>query len=298
MEPVQVGERTYYFAFSSIIGVYLLKGGKCCLIDSGERLIDTKTAVAELNDRGYMVSDVLSTHFHPDHCAGHQYLVEKVGCRLWASFTESLFLENPILSPLILYGATPFRVLKNRFLMGSEVKVTRRVEPGVTDVDGSEFTVLDLRGHTAGQLGWMTPDKVLFVGDSLLPPHVLAETGFNYFFDIEAQRQTLARLKSIQHLAVISGHGIIDDLALSLKQNELLIDQYLNFIVEEISQGPLTVDDLAARVIFHFGLPVNHSQYFLIRSTVAAYIAYLHNNRKITSQIRDGKVVFFLREEN
>jgi hydroxyacylglutathione hydrolase len=83
---------------------------------------------------------IFNTHWHPDHTNGNQALKDRFGCEIFG----------------------PQEVTRN-------APLDQVIHPGDEVVLGeTRFEIMDLRGHTAGQIGYVNRDlKVAFVGDCL-----------------------------------------------------------------------------------------------------------------------------------
>ncbi|MFN3229496.1 MAG: hydroxyacylglutathione hydrolase [Asticcacaulis sp.] len=83
---------------------------------------------------------VLNTHWHPDHAGGNAALKDQMGC--------------------LLLGPSE---IQNRY------PLDQILTPGQTfDLGETQFSVLDLGGHTQGHIGYYSAnDEVAFVGDTL-----------------------------------------------------------------------------------------------------------------------------------
>lgn len=83
---------------------------------------------------------IFNTHWHPDHTGGNQALKTQFGCQIWG----------------------PQEVTRN-------APLDKVIAPGDTVTLGnSRFEVMDLRGHTAGQIGYINRTEIIaFVGDAL-----------------------------------------------------------------------------------------------------------------------------------
>mmetsp|Transcript_67168 Transcript_67168/g.202745 ORF Transcript_67168/g.202745 Transcript_67168/m.202745 type:complete len:266 (+) Transcript_67168:3-800(+) len=94
-----------------------------------------------LEGRGWRLTHVLNTHWHPDHTGGNLELQERTGCRIVGPAREA--------------DRTPG--LQQPVGEGDRVQV------------GSfEAAVLDVGGHTAGHIAYHFPaQRVAFVGDTL-----------------------------------------------------------------------------------------------------------------------------------
>ncbi|HBQ86175.1 MAG TPA: MBL fold metallo-hydrolase, partial [Syntrophomonas sp.] len=237
---------TYYLKTpGSLVGVYRLAEGKCILIDSGDRAGNAGLILDTLRQAGLKVQGIINTHAHADHCAGNHRIQAATNCDIYASALESYAIEEPMIGLYGLYSANPLRVLKNRFLLAEPSWVTYKVESDLT-INGESFEILDLRGHSAGQIGVVTPDGVLFAGDSLIQPAILDEFSFLYMIDIAGQLQTLEHLKPRPEIFFLAHGGIIPDVEYAIKRNRDLLDNMTGFIKNLLSV-PLTREQIIER---------------------------------------------------
>lgn len=112
---------------------------------SGETTtIDTPDAAAILREaeaKGWTLTQIWNTHWHPDHAGGNAALKEKTGC----------FITGP--AEVSRIGHAPDRVIAH----GDIVKL-----------GAVEAHVIDVGGHTLGHIAYHLPaQNTAFVGDSL-----------------------------------------------------------------------------------------------------------------------------------
>lgn len=113
--------------------------------DSGETAcIDTPDAEAYLREaaaKGWSITQIWNTHWHPDHAGGNAAIKDATGCIVVAPQAEA----------------------------GKIAAVDRTVAQGDTVKLGAhEAQVIDVGGHTLGHIAYHLPDAGLaFVGDSL-----------------------------------------------------------------------------------------------------------------------------------
>ncbi|WP_088345392.1 MULTISPECIES: hydroxyacylglutathione hydrolase [Rhodomicrobium] len=94
-----------------------------------------------LKERGWKLTHILTTHYHPDHIEGNEALKAETGC--------------VIIGPEKEAGGVP--------------GIDRTVKEGSTfDLGGHNVTVFETPGHTLGHVTyWLPDDNVTFVGDTL-----------------------------------------------------------------------------------------------------------------------------------
>ncbi len=112
---------------------------------SGETMaVDPAVAepvLAEAQQRGWQITQIWNTHWHPDHTGGNAAIREATGCRITGPAAEAERI--PTLDRLVSEGDT--------IALGS---VTARV--------------LDVPAHTAGHIAYhFAEDRAAFVGDTL-----------------------------------------------------------------------------------------------------------------------------------
>lgn len=112
---------------------------------SGETVcIDTPDAAAYLREaegRGWRITQIWNTHWHPDHAGGNEAIKAATGCRVIAPAAEAAKIAA----------------------------VDRSVSHGDT-VGLGDFTahVIDVGGHTMGHIAYHLPEaSVAFVGDAV-----------------------------------------------------------------------------------------------------------------------------------
>lgn len=106
--------------------------------------IDTPDAaeiLAQASAKGWRITDVWNTHWHPDHAGGNAKIAEATGAKV----TGPAEVER--------IGKAPDRIVDD----GATVKL-----------GGATARVLNVGGHTLGHIAYVfDADKVAFVGDAL-----------------------------------------------------------------------------------------------------------------------------------
>lgn len=280
MKLEHIAGNTCYINFPSIIGVYVFPDESCLLIDTGASPAFAQKAKKVLDEEKLKVRAIINTHAHADHSGGNRFFQDEYACEIYATSFEAAFIENALLGPFCLYTASPVDMLRNKFLMPEPSKVTHKITPGNLTINEAVFKVLDLAGHAMEHVGIVTPDEVLFSGDSIISEHNLERFPFLYMADTEKHMHTLQYLGgNIYPYTVFSHGGLMQEVGEIIHKNEEILKHILGLIIDFI-KIPRTREEITAHVIKEMRLPDNRNQYILISGTVSAYLSYLCNNKK------------------
>jgi len=175
------------------VNLYLIDDGDgWVLIDTGIGLDETKGLWEKILAEalgGRPITQIIITHFHPDHmgCAG--WLTEKLGVEMWTTRTEWLSARairldesERLVDHLVAFyrkaGIPEPRVEEMKAIGGGYAKITtpipltyQRVATGqVLEIGKYKFTVIIGAGHSPEHICLHCPDsKVVLGGDFLLP---------------------------------------------------------------------------------------------------------------------------------
>lgn len=283
---------TYYINYPSVVGIYIFRDNNCLLIDSGASRAFGLRTMKILQAEGLKVHSIVNTHFHGDHSGGNQVIQQETNCNIYASRLDKLFLDNPILSPFGIYSAYPIEPLQNKFLMQEPCVVTHEIESDIVEINQEIFKIINLSGHTLGQIGIVTPDDVFFVGDAIISDRNLDKFPFLYMANLAYHLETIARLFNTNYPYVILSHdGLLNNWREMLGNNKKQIKLIINIILNNL-QEPLSREQVIDKVIQELDLLINTSQYFLISASISAYLSYLHTEKIIKSVIADRQVKF------
>ena len=184
MELKQITEKTFYIPGLINIGLYL-EGNQVILIDSGNDEWTGRKIYRLLEEQGWNLKTIINTHSNADHIGGNHYLQKKTHCDIAATSIESTFVEHPDLEPFLLWGAYPFKSLRNKFLQAQPSRVTCIIQDD-GPISGTHLTAFPLAGHFLQMIGIKTPDEVYFLADSLFSPAIFDKYALTVCADVEA----------------------------------------------------------------------------------------------------------------
>lgn len=113
--------------------------GETAVIDPAE----AAPVLAEADRRGWKITQIWNTHWHPDHVGGNADIKAATGCRITGPRAEEDRIDT--------------------------LDVTVREGDGVS-LGGVRGAVIDVPAHTSGHIAFHLPaEKAVFVGDTLFP---------------------------------------------------------------------------------------------------------------------------------
>jgi len=275
------------------IGVIANDRGDAILVDAGLDERVARRVKIVLDENQFKLKGIVITHAHADHYGGACYLSENSGARIYSSKAEKGVLENPILEALCLFGgAYPPTELRRKSFNAPKVAVYGTVSPGEAEIEGFPLEVVDLSGHTIGQIG-IAVEKVLFCADSLANPSQIKKQGILKNANIEQALQTLKRLKDRNDLVFIPSHGdVCNNIRPLVAENRALINSTLSAVLR-LTHEPMRVEDLIARICTDKFVTIKSlAQYYVLHLSVLAYLGCLLDRSQISVVFRDNKQLF------
>ncbi|WP_263331208.1 hypothetical protein [Paraclostridium sp. AKS73] len=176
------------------------------------------------------------------------------------------------------------------------VSIDRTIKPGKLHINGEYIEIIDLKGHTAGSIGVLTKDKVLFLGDMLVGEELLYKFDLLFIFDVEAYLDSLDLLHTIDFEYAVLGHckkelDKLETLDLVKKHRES-VNKYLKQI-RNIIKEPTSLESILKIILNENNLSYNYKEYHFFKSTLVGMISYLNKLGEIKYFIEDGDVLYY-----
>lgn len=287
MELIKVGEKTYYIKNNTNIGVYKIDDESVYIIDSGNDKEAGRKILKIINEQGWNVKGIISTHSNADHIGGNKLIQDRTGCDILSYGIEKSFIENPILEPAFLYGGYQFGGIKNKFLLAKESTV-KNIDGNLPE--GLEY--FNLKGHFFDMIGIKTSDDVYFIADSLFSEETITKYHLFFIYDVKEFLNTLELLKDLKGKLYIPSHcEAAEDISYLIEINKNKVYEIINKICD-ICKEEITFEQILKRVFDEYGITINANQYVLIGSTLKSYLSYLCDENKITYEFKDNQMIW------
>jgi len=286
VELRKIKEGIFYIADATNIGVFQLKEG-FALIDAPIDKDKAKKIIKILESNGIKPTDLILTHHHADHTGGAKYLKEKLNLTVYTSVKEKIFIENPILEPIYLsLGGEPFKPFLTKWIKSKEVRVDKVLKEGEFEIEGKNFRILSLPGHSIDMIG-VEVDGVIFSADTFFSTKILKKYIVPYFHNPYRFVESIEKLKSLPFDYILPSHGELYTREEGLK----VMDENIK-VVKELGERLLDVihkERSIEEIIESLSLPVDNIVVsFLITSSILSYLFRFVDEGKAEVKVKNG----------
>ena len=286
MELIKVGEKTYYIANRTNIGIYKVNETDVYLIDTGNDKDAGKKILRIIEEQGWKVVGIINTHAHADHIGGNKVIQERTGCKVYAYEREASFAKYTDLESSFLYGGCPPSSVQNKFFYAS----CSNVEKEFSLPEGLEM--ISLPGHFFDMIGIRTSDDVLFLGDALIDPETISKYHIFYLYDVPRYEKMLNELEDTSAKLFIPSHGIpLKEIHKLIQIHQEKMEEICDVILK-ICETPCPFDTLLKQVFDFYHLDMDQNQFLIVGSTIKSYLSSLKEKGQIDFSFEENQMIW------
>ena len=292
MKVTALTDRVRVFCGPVNVGLVRVGERQAVLIDSGLDRRSGRRLLETCADDGLEIIAILNTHAHADHIGGNAFIRQATNCRILTSAREAPALAHPEIQAIALFGGAPLPELLNP-------QITAEPCPGEIIV-GDElrfgdlnFRILDLAGHSIGQIGFLV-DGVAFFGDALFAPAIIQKHRLIYLYDPLLQLVCCRRLRNLQAKWFVGGHvPPTETIATMIAENIGHVEAVLQHL-RGLLAAPQPLDRLVKNFLGNHGIHQGGWQHFLYRATLNGYLSALSRNGEAGFRVLDNLLLWYL----
>lgn len=167
--------------------------------------------------------------------------------------------------------------------------------PGKIQVWGREFQAVSLPGHAAWQMGYITPDGAVYLGDCLLGPDEVHRQKLVYMLN---WRTALETMKETEVFAgrpcMLSHYGVYRDIKNVVEVNIRAFEEALG-VVRGLAAAEFSLDEMVKKTVGSMGITVKSLlKTRLMERVIRSMVEYMTETGELRIRIRDGLIVYIL----
>ena len=225
-------------ASTALLPIYRVTDADMILIDTGYAKLDRAGLTALIEDSGFHLRGIICSHAHFDHSGNVRYLQQRCGAKAAAHIIEAGISVNPDAYRAnyvaLTYGKSREFFLEECFVADTIIGP----EDDFLDFCGVRFGILQLPGHSAGHIGVVTPDNVVYVGDCLIDQQQIDSAKLPTSMFIARDLQSKEFLRRTQYDAYILAHkSVVTDIAPLVDSNIAFIHRKAEELLNDLTDG-------------------------------------------------------------
>jgi len=274
------------------IPLYMPDRGNAVMMDSGLIKVDRDGILELLEREGIHITSLLTSHFHRDHIGNHKAIQEKHGCAIYMTPFAAIIAEERGNLQFTGYETYVFTRARGDYPYSRPDHLIPRDSSQVT-ASGYTFELLWLPGHAVEQVGFVTPDGVAYLADTLLSEHLLQAIRLPYYTNLKLDLEAKEALRKLHYKRYILAHnGVCDSLDRLIDQNIATAHAKAS-MVESLADHWQTLEQLCASVMAHVGVDCSElSKVVGSKRNIQVLVEYLLETGRLTARARDGYIEY------
>lgn len=278
------------------IPLYMPERSRAVMMDSGLKKPDREGILSLLDREGICVSSLLTSHCHPDHIGNHSAIKEAYGCTVYMPPFAAIVSQET--NKLQFYGYeryTKDEIRVERSFCGPDQIIAR--DASVVAASGYPFSLLWLPGHDVEQVGFVTPDGVAYLADTLLSEHVLNAVRLPYYHCCRQDLEAKESLRNLDYNCYIVAHnGVYSEIGKLIDRNIATAHEKLN-MVKRLADRWMTLEQLSVAVMQHVDVDLNNIHKVAgSKRNIRILVEYLVETGQLTVRVRQGYVEYIAAE--
>lgn len=275
------------------IPFYKIDDREIIMLDSGLAGEETKEIEKFLELYSLKLAAIICSHAHVDHVGNNMYFKKKYNCIIAMPEFEA-FVCSSIDNLKFYYGYQTLSDIKENFgdmVCKTDIMILDNQE--YIYIYGVKFKIISTPGHSPAHICIVTPDDVVYLGDSLISYEVMERAKLPYTYTISKDLKSKGKLYKFKYDKYIVAHkGIYSNITKLVEDN---INFYRNIAAKiyNIIDGNITMENIVKNAIENFHISISGvCKYIIMERIVRSYIEYLDEMKMIKLNIEDGLIKY------
>ncbi|WP_373844636.1 MBL fold metallo-hydrolase [Clostridium sp.] len=275
------------------IPFYKINDREIIMLDSGLAGEETKGIEKLLEVHSLKLVAIICSHAHVDHVGNNMYFKKKYNCIIAMPEYEA-FICSSIDNLKFYYGYQTLSDIKENF--GNMVCKTDIIISGNQEyiyIYGIKFKIIPTPGHSPAHICIVTPDNVIYLGDSIISYEVMEGAKLPYTYTISKDLKSKGKIYNFKYEKYIVAHKGIYNNVMKLVEDNINFYRNIAAKIYNVIDGSITMEDIVKNTIKNFHISISGiCKYIIMERIVRSYIEYLDEMKMIKLNIEDGLIKY------
>lgn len=274
------------------IPLYKLDAHNAILLDCGLPR-DWEGIRSCLEEAGLWVRAVLISHGHVDHDGNLVSMRKYFGARCYLSMFAATVYAEPENRVNSILGMSTYRQIK--YLMPETLRpdVVFDWRQNSVTVEGVPFDILQLPGHCPEHMGFITPDNVAYLGDTILSEKLITSLRLPFCTCLEPDLQSKEQVAELNCDRYILAHSEVRDeiRQLAIKNRDCMLEKAA--MVESLAEDYISMEGMVRRILESTpddGENIRKVQG--LQRNAVAFVDYLLDTGRLTRRANNGTIEY------
>ena len=160
-------------------------------------------------------------------------------------------------------------------------------------MDSYSFKIIPLPGHAQEHTGFVTPDGVAYLGDTILSRDILYAVRFPFCTFCKEDLASKAAVRDLNFDCYIAAHNCVCSSIRELAQENIDNLNAKLDMIQQLTGSYITLEGLTARVMEYTGADMNALRKVLrMKRNIQVFVDYLYNEGRLDIRAKDGYIEY------
>ena len=274
---------------SARIPLYMPDKHHAIMIDSGLEKPDRYGIWGILEQAQIRIGALLTSHFHYDHVGNHHFIKNRHGSSVYMSpFTANMCSAKNVKS-----GESGLIAAMRGGHPQCPADVIFDPEVQELQVGSYSFTLIPLPGHAQEHTGFVTPDGVAYLGDTVLSRDILCAVRFPFCTFCKEDLASKAVARDLNYECYIAAHNCVCNSIRELAQENIDNLHAKLDMIQNLAGSYVTLEGLTARVMEYTGAEMDSLMKVLrMKRNMQVFVDYLYGEGRLDIRAKDGYIEY------
>jgi len=246
-----------------------------------------------LEEAGLRVSAVLISHGHVDHDGNVVSMRGHFGARSYMSMFAATVYAEPENRVNSILGMSTYRQIAHLMPETMRPYVILDWRQSSVTVEGVPFDILQLPGHCPEHMGFITPDNVAYLGDTILSEKLITALRLPFCTCLEPDLRSKEQVAELCCDRYILAHSEVRDeiRQLAIKNRDCMLEKAA--MVESLAEDYISMEGMVRKMLESTPADAENIRKVQgLQRNAVAFVDYLLDMGRLTRRAHNGTIEY------